>query len=145
MKDKEKDWMMVKGGYFVLLSNIDTSPSELLGEYFSRTDIEVVFKTSKEYLNLLPLSKWTDQTVRGKILHDIIDTIIVLLLRKEINKAGISISEIVGKAQSLMCFINKAGIVTVETPNKKVKEYYKLFDIEIPSHIRIDKYKDKFR
>ena len=42
LKTKDKDWMTVKYGYFVLLSNIDTTPAELLTEYFGRTDIEVV-------------------------------------------------------------------------------------------------------
>ena len=91
MKVKDKDWMTVKYGYFVLISNRDLSPKDLLTEYFGRTDIEVVFKTGKEYLNLLPLSKWTDQTVRGKILHDIINTICLLMLRKELLQSGRSV------------------------------------------------------
>lgn len=66
MKDKDKDWMEVKDGFFVLISNIDTTPERLLTLYLDRCEIEVVFKTSKEYLRILPLSKWTDETVRGK-------------------------------------------------------------------------------
>lgn len=58
IKVKDKDWYTVKDCYFVLVSNIDICPSKaLLSEYFGRTDIEVVFKTAKEYLDLLPLSK----------------------------------------------------------------------------------------
>ena len=140
MKLKDKDWMTVKYGYFVLISNRDLTPKELLSEYFGRTDIEVVFKTSKEYLDLLPLSKWTDQTVRGKILHDIINTIVLLLLRKSLKQSGRSTSEIFGRCQSLMCSKNSRGIVSVETPNKQVKEYYKLFQIPIPAHVEMSKY-----
>lgn len=143
LKVREKDWLTIKYGYFVLLSNIDTTPKEMLSDYFSRTDIEVVFKTSKEYLNLLPLSKWTDTTVRGKILHDIINTIIVLQLRKDLRETGYSTTEIIGCTQSLMCRRNSAGIVTVETPNKQVKSYYKLLGISIPAHIKVDDYKGK--
>jgi hypothetical protein len=33
---------------------------------------------SKKYLNLLPLSKWSDLTVRGKLLCDIISAIALL-------------------------------------------------------------------
>lgn len=76
MKDKDKDCLAVRFGYFVLLSNKKLEPSELLTEYFGRTDIEGVIKTSKEYLVLLPLSKWTVETVRRKIFSDIINTII---------------------------------------------------------------------
>ena len=135
MKVRDKDWMTVKYGYFILISNRDLTPKELLSVYFGRTDIEVVFKTSKEYLDLLPLSKWTDLTVRGKILHDIMNTIVLLLFRKEILPSGNSVSEIIGKCQSLMCFRNSNGIVTVETPNKQVKEYYKLFHLNPPAHV----------
>jgi transposase len=116
LKVKDKDWYTVKYGYFVLVSNIDTSPKDLLSDYFGRTDIEVVFKTAKEYLDLLPLSKWTDSTVRGKILHDIIDTTALLLLRKSMRQSGMSTSEIIGRCQSLMCCRKKDGTITVETP-----------------------------
>ena len=135
MKDKDKDWYTVKFGYFVLLSNINTSPAELLKEYFSRTTIEMVFKTQKEYLDLLPLSKWSDQTVRGKILNDIISTIVLLEFRKAVNEGGYSTSEIIGTTQSLMCFRNRDGMVTVEKKKKKVRQYYKLAGIDIPAHV----------
>lgn len=140
LKTKDKDWMTVKNGYFVLISNLDMSPKELLTEYFGRTDIEVVFKTSKEYLDLLPLAKWTDLTIRGKILHDIIDTICLLELRKALLKSGKSVSEIVGRCQSLMCCRNSKGIVTVETPNKQVKENYKLLQMDVPAHVGLNRY-----
>ena len=48
LKLRDKDWMTVKYGYFVLISNRELSPKEMLSEYFGCTDIEVVFKTSKE-------------------------------------------------------------------------------------------------
>lgn len=140
MKLKDKDWMTVKYGYFVLISNRDLTPKELLSEYFGRTDIEVVFKTSKEYLELLPLSKWTDQTVRGKILHDIINTIVLLMLRKALKQSGRSTSEIFGRCQGLMCSKSSKGIVTVETPSKQAKEYYKIFQIPIPAHVELGRY-----
>lgn len=92
MKDKDKDWMTVKYGFFILISNLETTPEKLLTNYFERTQIEIAFKTSKEYLEMLPLSKWTDETVRGKILHDIIDTIIVLNLRRAVDSSGRSLS-----------------------------------------------------
>jgi len=137
LKAKDKDWMTVKYGFFVLVSNLDDTPKSLLSNYFGRTEVEVVFKTSKEYLGLLPLSKWTDETVRGKILHDIIDTIALLLMRKQLMGKGVSVSELLGKCQSLMCFKDRNNYVTVETPNKQVKEYYKLFNMEVPSRLKL--------
>ena len=140
LKVRDKDWMTVKFGYFVLVSNLDLSPKDLLTEYFGRTDTEVVFKTSKEYLDLLPLSKWTDQTVRGKILHDIINTVCLLELRKKLLTSGRSVSEVIGRCQSLMCFRNNKGIVTVETPSKQVKDYFKLLHTEVPAHVDLGRF-----
>lgn len=140
LKAKDKDWLTVKYGYFVLISNRDLTPKELLSEYFGRTDIEVVFKTSKEYLDLLPLSKWTNQTVRGKILHDIIDTIAFLMFRKSLTHSGRSTSEIFGKCQALMCSRNSKGIVTVETPSKQVKKYYRTLNLTVPAHVEMRKF-----
>ena len=34
-----------------------------------------------------------------------------------------------------MCFRNRDGMVTVETPGKKVRQYYKLAGIDIPAHV----------
>lgn len=143
MANKDKDWIMVKGGFFILLSNIDSTPEDILSRYFGRTNIETVFKTSKEYLDLLPLSKWTDETVRGKILSDIINTIVLLLLRKKMGGSGLSASELYGKSQSLMCFRNNKGMVTVETPCKQVKECYKLLGLEVPAHVNVESFKKK--
>lgn len=118
-------------------------PADLLSQYFCRTDIETVFKTSKEYLNLMPLSKWTDLTVRGKILADIIDTIILLLLLKKLKATSFSTTAVFGKTQSLMCFRNKSGIVTVETPNKQVKQYYSMLGVKVPSHVKLPVFIDE--
>lgn len=140
LKQYEKDWIMVRFGYFVLLSNIRTTPAELLLQYFARIDIEHAFKTGKEYLNLLPLSKWNDQTVRGKILHDMVNMIVLLMLRKEFDVSGYSISELFGRCQSLMCFRDKEDNVIVETASKQVKEYFKMFDFNVPSRIKLKRF-----
>lgn len=143
MKDKENDWMSVRFGYFVLLSNKKLEIVDLLTEYFGRTDIEVVLKTSKEYLGLLPLTKWSADTVRGKILSDIMNTIIFLNMRKALDESGLSVSEVTGKTQSLMCFRNKHGEILIETPNKKVKAYYKPIGETIPASLKIKDFRRK--
>ena len=63
-----------------LVSNIEETPQEILSRYLDRVQIEEVFKSSKSFEGLLPLSKWTALTVKGKILTDIIDTIIRTVL-----------------------------------------------------------------
>ena len=82
-----------------------STPAETLERYFGRMDIESFFKTSKEYLSLLPLSKWTRETINGKLLNDIISTIVYLKIRKAISKTGLTMSKLFGRASSLMCTV----------------------------------------
>lgn len=141
LSNREKDWHKVKYGYFVLISNYRKTPAEILDDYFTRTNIETAFKTDKEYLKMLPLRKWNDTTVRGKLLCDIIDSII----RQSMHELGrgiiYSISSLIGKTQSLMCFIDKRdNTVYVNTPNRQVKDYYKGYGIAIPDKLNMDDY-----
>jgi len=48
-----------------------------------------------------------------------------------------SVSEVTGKTQSFMCFRNKHGEILIETPDKKVKAYYKLIGEAIPASLKI--------
>ncbi len=116
-------------------------PDAKLDDYFGRTRIETVFKTGKGYLDLLPPSKWSDLTVRGKILSDIISTIALLQLRKTLTGPGISTCKLIGKTQSLMCTKKKDGTVIVEVPNKQVKEFYEKLKIQVPSSVDLETFK----
>lgn len=132
MDEEELICHAYKGGYFVLISNTDKNPDEILDNYLGRVEIEYLFKTSKEYIGLLPLSKWSCQRIKGKILLDIICTNILLDIRNVINKDNISATEIWGALQSLMCFTESKNDIRVETPNKKVKQYYQYLDDPLP-------------
>lgn len=132
MNEEELFWHANKGGYFVLLSNIDKNTDEILDNYLGRVEIEYLFKTAKEYIGLLPLSKWTDQRIKGKILLDIICTNILLDIRNIINKDNIPVSELWGRLQSLTCFSESKNNIRVVTPNKKVKLYYQYLDDPLP-------------
>ena len=144
LSDKEKNWMEVKNGYFVLVSNIDSTPAETLERYFGRMDIESFFKTSKEYLSLLPLSKWTRETIEGKLLNDMISTIVYLKIRKALSGTGLSMSKLFGRASSLMCTRKKDGTVIVEEANRQVKEIFKAAGIRIPSSLDLEEFEESF-
>ena len=144
LSDKEKNWMEVKNGYFVLVSNIDSTPAETLERYFGRMDIESFFKTSKEYLSLLPLSKWTRETIEGKLLNDIISTIVYLKMRKALSGTGLSMSKLFGRASSLMCTRKKDGTVIVEEANRQVKEIFKAAGIKIPSSMNLEEFEENY-
>ena len=103
---------------------------------------ESFFKTSKEYLSLLPLSKWTRETINGKLLNDIISTIVYLNIRKAISKTVLTMTKLFGRASSLMCTKKKDGTIIVEEANRQVKEMFKAAGIKIPSSLDLKEFEE---
>lgn len=141
MKDKDRDFRTFEGGYFVLLSNMEMEPEEVLSIYFSRTLIESYFKTAKTYLELLPLSKWSDATIRGKILSDILSSFIYVGMRNAANADGRSMTELLGPLGGNMAIVTgKESRLLVDVPSAKVKRLRKIFGVEDVSNKTIDEY-----
>jgi hypothetical protein len=40
-----------------------------------------------------------------------------------------------------MCNRDRHGLVSVQTPNKKTREYYKLLGMDVPAHVKVDDFK----
>ena len=157
--ENERKRYLMEGGYFVLLSNYGYDEKKTLGEYFGRTHIENFFKDSKEGRRLLPLCKWDDRSVRGKILSDMISTILYTLFRKEMSEAKcrysedgkkkgrkpkdllplnqITVSEVLSGCSTLMC-MKDGDTVYIDTPMKEVKEYFGFFGITIKGSMTMD-------
>lgn len=144
LSNKEKNWMDVKNGYFVLVSNIESTPADTLDRYFGRMDIESFFKTSKEYFSLLPLSKWTIETINGKLLNNIMVTIVYLKIRKALSGTGLTMTKLFGRASSLMCTKKKDGTVIIEEANRQTKEIFKTAGIKIPSSLSLEEFETEY-
>ncbi len=140
LKDKEKTWRKYSSGFFVLLSNIRESPKEMLDRYFGRCYIETIFKTAKEYLQLLPLKKWDARRVYGKMLADMISTIVYLSMRKDLLSVGLALTEVPTITQSLMCSLGGDGIVRIDPPNAQVKKVYRVFGIRLPNQFPLEEF-----
>ena len=137
MSLKEKDWATYRNGYFVLLSNTEGTAEEVLENYYGRTKIETYFKTMKDFIDLLPIRKWNHETVYGKILNDIISSIIFSRMRTEINSKGKAATKLISKTQSLMCTKKRNGDIRVDEPNRQVRELYGKMNIEVPPNVKV--------
>lgn len=142
LKDKEKTWRKYASGFFVLLSNRRESPKEILDLYFGRCYIETIFKTAKEYLQMLPLKKWNSTRIYGKMLTDMISTIIYLNMRKDLASTDLALTEVPTITQSLMCALGKDGMVRVDPPNAQVKKVYRTFGIDLPNQFPLGEFVD---
>lgn len=143
MSMKEKNWIRYKGGFFVLVSNIDTTPEKLLDRYYGRTEIESALNCGKEYLGMLPLNKHNEATINGKLMQDIITLIVYLRIRKVTIPTGRSVSDYIYDLQSLDCYRSDENTLIVNPPNRQAKEAYALFGMEIPNTVRIKEYASK--
>ena len=140
-----KSWELVRGGFFVLLSNKGLGAKKTLDDYFERTGIEAYFKAGKGPGSLPPLCKKTDEAARGKILSSTIATIAVTMVRKKLAESGqaVSPSRVYGKCQSLMCRLSKDGKkALVEYPTKQAKAAFKVMGDEVPGEVRIAEFSD---
>lgn len=141
---REQAWYQVKCGFFVLMCNYRKTPQQILDDYFGRSRIESFFKNSKKYLKLLPLCKWSDTTVRGKILSDVITAIVKLNMLQMRKSSELSMSSVIGKCQSLFCIKDsKTNKVFIEKPNKQVRECYENFGITVPGELDLTTYIDE--
>lgn len=138
IEDKEKT--RYKGGFFVLLSNIEDSPDRILDRYCGRTEIETVFLTGKNYLSMLPLGKHDENTIKGRIMQDIIDIIVYLMIRKCVNTTGGSVSDFIYDLQSVGC-IRQKGVVSMDIANKQAREAYALLSQIPPTHVDVKEYR----
>ena len=133
-----KEWYRVKDGFFVLIGNKDQSPRNALIEYRGRTDIEGFFKDGKTYLQILPMAKWTKETVTGKILHDIIETSFYREFRKRMAPLELSMSNLLVSMNGWECVKISDDLIEVKTPNLQVREIMEKLGYVIPAHLKLE-------
>lgn len=126
----EKNWVRYRGGFFILISNKDKTPAEILDDYFGRTFIESVFKTGKEYLGLLPLCKNNEETVNGKILQDIISTIVYMDIRKKCRKNGRSVADLMWDLQYLKAVRRSDNSLHMSIYNRQAREALDVLNVK---------------
>ena len=142
MKDYEKDWIMVKGGFFILVSNKEMSAQDALGCYFDRAEIEEIFKKAKAYLELLPLSKWNVGRIYGKLLFDCMNLIFHLEMTQVCKLSSLSSVEIAGYTESLICKVDSDGdTVLVDTPSKQTREALSAYGLKAPATLSLNEFK----
>ena len=143
MLERDKDWEGARGGFFVLMSNMDEmAPASALDAYFSRTGAEQVFKTAKDHLRLLPIAKWTETAMRGKVLHDVICTVATLQVRKAVADAGRcwSPTDLWGKSSSPVCLGNGPALVP-GTPNRQCRQRFEGLGFKVPAKVDVASYR----
>ena len=141
MNETEREWLDVKHGFFILISNKAATPEEMLRSYFGRTDIESFFKTGKDRFDSLDSGKWTTQTAKGKMLTDMIGLIAYNALETVAIKANVSVRDLLGLASGTEATAMKNGKLIISTPNKQVKMIAETTGHMIPGSIDVNEWR----
>jgi hypothetical protein len=128
----------IEFGFFILISNKEAAPGDILEEYFGRCTIESVFKSAKEYLSILPIAKWDKTKVLGKILSDSIRTIVYLMFRSASKNKSIDVDKMLRKSQALNCIKNGEDQAIVETAGKQIREFFDAFGYTVPAVVNLN-------
>lgn len=110
----------------------------MLNHYIERILIEAVFKSAKSFEGLMPLAKWDLPTVQGKILQDIMLTIIRSLLLRAASEYKGSLTDIFHEASSIACFMAPGDRLRIETANRQARLAYSTLGIKVPGSVDLD-------
>ena len=142
LSPEEKRWAAVKDGFFILVSNQKMEPCEMLDEYTGRAHIETIFKSGKEYLDILPLAKWTKERILGKILNDVIAMVLYGDLLQQSGKLGVALTRMINTLTVVECDRREDGGLNVSCVNKQCREWLEALGYVLPAHILIQDLKD---
>ena len=143
MPGRDKDWEGARGGFFVLMSNMDEmAPASALDAYFSRMEVEQVLETAKDHLRLLPIAKWTETAMRGKVPRDVIRTVATPRVRKAVADAGRCRppTDLWGKSSSPVCLGNGPALVP-GTPNRQCRQRFEGLGFKVPAKVDVASYR----
>lgn len=141
--DKELNFHQYQGGLFVLLSNEDKEPIEVLKDYISRGEVEKVFKIDKSYLDLLPLSKQTEVNIRGYLFMIFLSSVIFIRLLNELKDKSLTNDLLFSRANLIKSDISeetdayKAYLTSYINP--KAKEVFTALGFKVPEVVEYSK------
>ena len=125
---------MQKAGLFMLVSSREVAKSSILSLYYTRNQVEEVFRLGKGEGKMLPLDIHNEDTLRGHLMMTLLSTAILKVLQDRLVKTGISVSEAFSVLSHQGALVYPDSLVTSE-PVKKMNDIYKQFKIKCPEEI----------
>lgn len=134
--DKDNmDFYFKKSGIMILISSKKIETIDIISSYHVRQNIEQIFGFFKNDLELLPIRKHNDSTIRGYLFLQFIILILFLQFRKKLE-GKYTVEQAVLHARNLKCKVFEKTILVSEA-NKKQTEIYKLGDVVVPKNLGI--------
>ena len=125
---------MQEAGTFMLVCTRQVSRNKLLGLYFTRNQVEEVFKIGKGSGKMLPICVESEETLRGHLLLTFISATIIKILMDRLHGTGWSPEIVFSILQYQVVQIFPEYLVTSD-PVKNMNDIYNHFKIECPATI----------
>lgn len=124
-------------GLFMLVATRPIAVDKILPLYYTRNQIEEVFEVGKGNGKLLPLRMATEETFRGHLLITFTVSVILMVLRKEIQHADMSVESLFEELRHQQGIVYDDAIVP-SVAVKKMNNIYKFFKVQCPSEIILE-------
>ena len=125
---------MQTAGLFMLVCTRKVEKKYLLGLYFTRNQVEEIFKIGKGNGKMLPICVESEEALRGHLLITFISSVITKILMDRLLNTGWSPVSIYSILQYQIAQIFPDYLLTSE-PVKNMNDIYKHFQITCPSSI----------
>ena len=144
MEDGKLYDSMQAAGLFMLVCTRKVEKQNLLGLYFTRNQVEEIFKIGKGGGKMLPICVESEETFRGHLLITFITSVILKVLMDRLLNTGYSPAIIFSVLQYQVVQIFPEYLLTSE-PVKKMNEIYSLFKIKCPTTIEYTPSEDELK
>ena len=116
-------------GKFILVSNKELKPEELLPLYYTRQVAETTFGFAKTKLNLLPLRVHNLQTLKGYTFLSYVALLLSLEIQNKLKEVC-TLQETLGVGHNQFCEIFDREFISLE-PNRRLKEIYGMLGVMV--------------
>ena len=135
---------MQSAGLFMLVCTRKVEKQNLLGLYFTRNQVEEIFKIGKGGGKMLPICVESEETFRGHLLITFITSVILKVLMDRLLDTGYSPEKIFSVLQYQIVQIFPKYLLTSE-PVKKMNEIYSQFKMKCPTTIEYTPSEDELK
>ena len=123
-----------EAGLFMLVSSRAISKEHILSLYYTRNQVEEIFRIGKTDGKMLPLEIHQEDTLRGHLVMTLLSTTIIKILQDRLQGTKLSPSEVFSTLSHQGALICPDSLVSSD-PVKKMNDIYKHFKIECPEEI----------
>ena len=134
---------MQEAGLFMLVSSRTVAKERILSLYYTRNQVEELFRIGKGEGKMLPLDIHHEDTLRGHLMMTLLSTAILKILQDRLLKTKFSPSEVFSVLSHQGALVYPDSLITSE-PVKKMNDIYKHFKIKCPEEIPYTPTEDEY-